>query len=142
MSYEKVTPQRNNQIIASFRDNLGNTAIDDFAKLLLLNTSADNQDFLKSFRELRNKSSIIKQLTQPIGFFGRIGYLFKDDTYRENRYKAIVNQLKTGTINDRDTQQSQSYFPDNNNNNNKSSVYNKVQNIISEIGRASCRERV
>ncbi len=58
---------------------------------------------------MREKHQLIDDLCQPKGFFGSIGYTFKGATYRAQRYKTIVKQIKGGIYYDKQNRQ-YSYF--------------------------------
>lgn len=78
-----------------------NTEIDALVALLKIDTSQETEAFLLEFRELREKHQLIDDLCQPRGFFGSIGYTFKGATYRAQRYKTIVKQIKSGIYYDK-----------------------------------------
>lgn len=65
-------------------------------ELLAIDTGASTDRFLSTFRELKDKCPLINQLCCPQGFFRKIFYSFKSDTKKAERYKIIIDQLRTG----------------------------------------------
>ena len=98
--------------------------------LLKINTKQPNDAFLVQFRQLKEQHPIINDLCRPStgGLLWRkgISYFFKSDTKKTERYKTIINQLKTGLSPDQI-----SYFG--NNLQNQKSVCTKVHELKNDL---------
>ena len=129
-------PNGNHGTILFPKIQTGNThAIEDtnnnmrgLEELLKIDTSASNTTFLEKFRNLKREYPIIKELCQPRSGYGllKLGYALKRDKQKAERYKKIIEQLKSGAPSSKE----KSYF---NTSTYKVSVYQKVQQITNDF---------
>jgi len=95
-------------------------------ELLKIDTNKSNEEFLQTFRELKRRHPFINDLCRRSSF---IGYFFRGNDYRAERYKIIINQLKHGSYETQD-HNSVPYFPTKGTF--KRSVCEKVEDIKNE----------
>jgi len=96
-----VTNNRNARIITQLTNakgkGEGSDEVNALAELVKIDTKKPNDEFLNEFRALRIKHPFINNICQRRGgILNSIGYGLKNNDYRAERYKAIINELKTG----------------------------------------------
>lgn len=95
MTY-KISEIRNQIIRTTLPNEFSNRELEHLAKLLAIDTQVRTDKFLSAFRELKGTCPLINQLCSPQGCFRKIFYSFKSDTKKAERYKIIIEQLRTG----------------------------------------------
>ena len=88
---------RNDCIKRVFQRDLHPNELSGLEALLKFDTDLPNTEFLTRFRALKNDCQLIRDLCQHRdGFLNGLAYNLRLPSYKADRFKNILNQLKTG----------------------------------------------
>jgi len=98
-----------NKIANAATEKSDSSKIDALTELLKIDTNKSNEEFLQTVRSLKQEHPFINDLCKRRASLA-IFYAFKGENSRAERYKSIINQLKTGLYVKKNGENS-CYFP-------------------------------